>query len=391
MGKVLFNDKADCMGCSACFAACPKNAIEMKADSEGFLYPQIQEAKCIDCGKCERVCPLKNERSERLPLCFLGAKHKDPQIRASSSSGGVFSLLAEGVQQAGGVIYGAAFDKSFSVKHMRAETEDAWHPFRTSKYVQSDMGNCFAQVEKDLQAGRKVLFTGTPCQVDGLKRYLGSEEKMTNLLTCDIICHGVPSPRVWKDWLESLKSQGKFAIGRINFRDKENVGWHRSTVTIWDLEGKVRLKEGQTQALFFRLFFNHLILRPACHRCGYASFNRPGDITLGDFWGVEKQFPEFDDDKGVSLVMCNTQKGREQLSCIFQALELQSAEQAQCVQPNLEGPSTCYGDRAGFWREYDRFGLTHAAKYAGHVPLSRVEGLWYRVYRKVVRILSRKR
>ena len=367
MSRRLFDNKAECTGCTACFATCPVKAIRMVPDEEGFLYPQIQKELCIHCGKCDRVCPQKEERSQRNAPSFYAVKHEDSTIREKSSSGGFFSLLAQYVEEKKGVIYGAAFDDEFVVRHMRAETESKWKRFRTSKYVQSDLGDTIAQVKCDLEQERMVLFTGTPCQVDGLKRALKGNKYLDWLVTCDVVCHGVPSPKVWMDWLAFIKKHKNIEIDRINFRDKEHVGWHDSTITIWDKNGEICLKEKQNEAIFSRLFFDHYIVRPSCFHCKYSNLNRPGDITIGDFWGVEKCFPEFDDNMGISLVLCNTIKGKNLFHAVRHQMATVKLEQFQCMQPALETNYQKPEGRDYFWEWYISAGLASTLQIMGYV------------------------
>ena len=234
----LFEKKSDCCGCTACYGVCPKSAITMQEDDEGFVYPAIDPAACVQCKKCETVCPLKTPREENEPLRLMGAKNTDEDVRKNSSSGGVFSLLAGYVQAQNGVIYGAAYDESFAVRHMRAEGED-WKAFCVSKYVQSHMDDVFSLVRKDLTDGKTVLFSGTPCQVDGLQRYLRNVKVDTaKLITCDIVCHGTPSPKIWQAYLRYVEKTGKVKVGAVSFRNKDEVGWHGSTLTVWCFFGQ---------------------------------------------------------------------------------------------------------------------------------------------------------
>lgn len=357
--------KDKCAGCGACYNVCPVNAITMEENQEGFLYPEINGEKCFECKKCQSVCPVKNTNQNSVPLAIYGCKNSNENIRINSSSGGVFSLIAEYVENNKGVIYGAAFDKDFSVKHQRGETFEIWNAFSQSKYVQSDIGDVYNLVKKDLDNENMVLFSGTPCQVEGLKRVVYNHKNKDNLITCDIICHGVPSPKVWKDYLEDVKKTYKKQIGSINFRDKEKVGWHESTLTIKDKSDNIILKEKHSQNVYSKMFFNHWTMRPSCFSCPYANFNRTGDITLGDFWGIEKHFLEFDDNKGVSLIMCNTEKGKKIFSEISILTEKFEVQKEQCVQPNLVNPSTPSDFRKQFWNTYKKWGYKYTTQILG--------------------------
>lgn len=373
---LLFSNPQECFGCSACASICPRSAIKMERDNEGFLYPVVQENLCVSCKMCLQVCPKRNGSPTGTPLRILGAKAKELPLRMRSSSGGAFSWLARWTQMRGGVICGVAFDEDFLAVHRCAEEEKDWSVFCTSKYMQSTLGNSFRQIRRYLDDGRAVLFTGTPCQVAGLQRYLANcGTDAQRLVTCDIVCHGTPSPMVWRDYLDYLCKITHHRIGSVNFRNKQNVGWHGSTLVIHDTDGNTLLEGNQGDNCYFQLFFRHLILRPSCHICPYASLSRPGDVTIGDFWGVEKSFPEFDDDKGISLLFCNTEKGLDvwrQISEHFDTLEL-SAE--QCLQPNLHTPAQKPGWRQGFWEGYRDVGFARMAKNMGLLPLTPWERL----------------
>ena len=361
-------EKEACCGCTACYAVCPKKAISMCQDEEGFQYPVVDQGKCVNCGLCIKKCPLIRENAAKDTECFYAVINNQENVRAASSSGGAFSALAQHVVGCNGVVYGAAYDAEFAVRHIRTDA-DTWERLRTSKYVQSDMGDIFLQVKADLQQGRMVLFTGTPCQIDGLKNSL-SDINTANLITCDLICHGVPSPRIWREYLTQLKKETKKEIAKINFRNKSEHGWHNSTLRIESVDGAVLADEQQSQGFFFRLFFSHLILRPSCNSCHYANLKRVGDITIGDYWGVEKHYSQLDDNKGISLVMVNTAKGLETMEEIKKNCTVIPVAKEECMQPNLEAPAKVYGGHDLFWRTYQRYGLKFAGKRMGYIPKS---------------------
>ncbi len=382
MPEKLYDTKYGCCGCSACYSVCPVNAISMKEDEEGFKYPHIDQNACISCNQCESVCPLKKENSKLNPIHIYAAKNKNEDVRRKSSSGGMFSLIANYVESKNGVIYGAAFDDNYNVLHMRAENTEKWKKFCVSKYVQSDLNDTFCDINKDLKSGRKVLFSGTPCQVDGLKRYLEKTKTDTdNLLTCDIVCHGTPSPKVWGDYLEYLHNRYDKKIGFVSFRDKEKQGWHNSKLTIKDNKWNTILSEVHAENFYSQLLFRHYILRPSCHHCKFANFHRPGDFTLGDFWGIEKNFPKFDDDKGISLVMVNTKKGTDIWNIIHNDAECFEVTQEQAVQPNLVEPSQENSSRESFWNWYNKYGLKRIGQRMGYIPANTVEKMLIFLYR----------
>lgn len=346
-------DKKDCCGCTACSSICPQEAIKMKPDFEGFLYPVVDKQLCINCGLCQTVCAFQDRSSDELkkPLVYA-VKHKNELVRANSSSGGGFSAIAECILSLGGSIYGAIFDNNFKVVHERSVK--SYTQFRGSKYVQSDMRDCYAMSKKDLEAGKKVLFTGTPCQIAGLKSYI-PKKLQEGLITCDLVCHGVPSPKVWNDYLIFLEKENNQKINYVNFKDKSKMGWHNSTLTIKGVAAI--LSETQNTNAYFYLFSNNLILRPCCFHCKFANLYRPGDITLADFWGIEDFKPEFDDDKGISLVLINSLKGAQIWDLISEKLSVRNSNLRECVtkkQQNLSEPSKNFGGREQFWQDYKK-------------------------------------
>lgn len=329
---IQIKNKKDCCGCSACVQRCPKHCISLKEDVEGFLYPQVDVSSCIDCGLCEKVCPVLHPYEPRNPQLVFAAKNRDEKIRIESSSGGVFTALAETVICEGGVVFGACFDEKWEVMHTYVETLEELSRFRGSKYVQSRMGNCYQQAETFLKEGRKVLFSGTPCQISGLKLYLRRE--YDNLLTVDLICHGVPSPGVWRKYLKEEVARkrekntvlphpihGENAlIEGISFRDKM-LGWKKysfalalSTTNGSGEKFSFCSRIPFTENTFMRGFLADLYLRPSCYACPTRCGKSGSDITLGDFWGIEYVKPEIDDDKGLSCVLANTDKGSEMVA-----------------------------------------------------------------------------
>jgi coenzyme F420-reducing hydrogenase beta subunit len=334
---VEFKKNEDCCGCSACIQRCPKQGITLEEDYEGFLYPVVNKDRCTNCGLCEEVCPVINEGNMRKPMCVYAAKNADEKIRRKSSSGGIFTLLAERIIKEKGVVFGARFDENWEVVHDYVETKENIALLRGSKYVQSKIGNTYQQAEQFLKARKQVLFSGTPCQIAGLKLFLGKE--YDNLLTADLVCHGVPSPKVWRLYISEIAENQiikmvdnpliskKEIISTINFRDKIH-GWKKSCFTLQYLYSNNANKESTWlveplyKNIFMRGFLKDLYLRPSCYACSSRSFKSGSDITIGDYWGIQHVLPEFDDDKGVSLVMINTNKGE----AIYKQLEQESIE-----------------------------------------------------------------
>lgn len=309
---ILIKDKSACCGCSACYAICPKQCISLSADKEGFLYPVVNAEVCINCGLCEKVCPVLHPKKKEVQPDVFAVINTDEKIRLQSSSGGVFTLIAEKVIDKGGVVFGARFNENWEVVHDYTETKEGLSYFRGSKYVQSNLGEAFNQAKSFLDAGRKVMFTGTPCQIAGLKNFL--RKSYDNLLAVDVICHGVPSPTVWKGYLnQSVKniyknqplSKGtlklKDVIQNINFRSKEN-GWKNYHVAIEYKKGE-RESTPFYQNMYMNAFLSDFSLRPSCFACPAKLDNMQGDITLADCWGIDKLKPEIDDDKGCGLML----------------------------------------------------------------------------------------
>ena len=337
-------NKKDCCGCGACVQRCPKQCITMQADNEGFLYPIVNTAACIDCGLCEKVCPVINQSEPRKPQKVYAAYNKNEDIRMQSSSGGIFTLLAEETIKNCGVVFGVKFNKDWMPEFGYTETLEGLSPFRGSKYVQAIVGNAYKKAEEFLKSGRNVLFSGTPCQIAGLKRYLRKE--YDKLLTVDIICHGVPSPKVWNMYLKETSSrllntipdeknsvvsaiggEPKSCIEAISFRSKI-TGWKKYSFLLklnfstFDGKNTVVFTEPFGENNFMRAFLSDTILRPSCYACPAKQGKSHSDITIADFWGIDTIDPAFDDDKGCCLVLLNTEKG----STVYNLFHLTSKE-----------------------------------------------------------------
>lgn len=348
--------KQDCSGCSACADVCPVCAIIMKADREGFLYPEIDARKCIHCGKCDRVCgftPKETaEHGHELPRAY-GIKHKDEATRLTSRSGAAFIAFSDYVLDQGGVIYGAAMQKDFSVRHIRAESKEIRDLMKGAKYVQSDVTGIYPQVAKDLSDGRSVLFSGTPCQVSGLHAMLDAKKIPTeNLICCDLVCHGTPSPAIWKDYIAFIEKKHGSAVEQANFRDK-SFGWDSHCESFILANGKKVVSRDYTD-----LFYDHIMMRPSCHNCHFANVNRVADITLADFWGIEKNDASFNDNKGVSLVLVSSVKGAEILEKVKDQLLWFECDIKNCIQPTLTKPTLASGRREQFWKEYSEMAFS---------------------------------
>lgn len=310
---ISINDKHQCCGCSACAQACPKQCISMQEDEEGFLYPHVNGASCIDCGLCEKVCPCLNISEAHDPLKVFAAVNPNDEVRMQSSSGGVFTMLAEAVINKGGVVFGARFDADWNVRHDYTESLEGLAPFRGSKYVQSVIGDSYLKAKAFLEEGRQVLFSGTPCQIAGLNHFLRKE--YDNLLAVECVCHSVPSPGVWRSYLKELvnaKGNTLMGIQSVNQRDKCS-GWKGYSCSISFKNGKKSISK-KDDNLWMRGFLVGLYTRPSCSNCPSKALHSYADIGLGDLWGITQLAPEIDDDKGVNIVLIHTEKGKKALS-----------------------------------------------------------------------------
>ncbi len=296
---------SDCCGCESCANICPQNCISMVRDAEGFSYPKINHEKCIKCGKCEKVCPSINAR-ENFPAQIppiLVVINPDEKVRRHSSSGGAFSAFSELILKDGGIIFGAGFDENWHVKHMSAENFDELENLRGSKYVQSKIGDIYKRVKSELESGRKVLFSGVPCQCAGLKNFLGKDYE--NLLTVGIMCHGVPSPLLWESYIKWLGRGHE--ISRVNFRSKR-FGWNNNHFEITFKDCGYYVKSNMSD-FYLQGFLLSTTQRPSCGSCKFKFPNLNCDILLGDAWGIQNFAPEMFDNRGASIIVVNTNIG----------------------------------------------------------------------------------
>ncbi len=329
--KVFLKEIIKCNGCSACASVCPKNCIIMLPNKFGFLYPQIDEKQCIDCGLCEKICPVINSAECSGSTKAYAVKNKDENVRVQSSSGGAFSAIAEKILNDGGIVFGAAFADGFkAVEHIAVDNAENLYKLRGSKYVQSRIGNSHAKVKYELENGRKVLFTGTPCQIGGLLSFL--KKDYSNLITQDIVCHGVPAPAVWEKYVEFREKKAGDKTSSVSFRCK-NTGWQAFSMQM-KFQNGAEYCVSNSEDPYMKGFLDNIYLRSSCYDCNFKTIHRKADITLADFWGVWNILPQFHDAKGVSLVMTNSAKGEEIIKSIDSEFEIIEADVNEAVKYN---------------------------------------------------------
>ena len=379
---ITIKDKSLCAGCSACANICPKKCIEMVADERGFLYPSVKKSECVQCGLCNKICPFLNPKEVKDDKNAYAAYYKDESVRGVSSSGGLFGCLAKEILNENGVVFGAAFADDFkSIKHIGIERKEDLPKLYGSKYLQSVIGDSYKSAENYLKADRLVLFVGTSCQVSGLKAYLRKDYE--NLLTVDVICHGTPSPRVWKDYADEKENEFQSKIVAADFRNKR-FGWDKSVVLLLFANGKEYCALGSKDD-YIKGFLMNLYLRESCYKCVCKGNNVLSDISLGDFWGIESVLPNFSDNKGTSAIILNTTKGKDFFNDIRHGLVTETVTYEDVLKGNsalvkpVEKPSK--SDK--FWNVYRKYGLTKAYKKCLKVSLAR------KCYRFVRRIGSK--
>ncbi len=359
----LFLQKKECYGCTACINICPNGAITMFPDEQGFLYPQINPCLCIECELCLKVCPFHNSFHMDGNLAepdIYGVKHKSDDVRMNSSSGGMFTAISNYMLEHGGPVYGAMFDKDFTVCHQKAGIREDCNKFRGSKYVQSDLRDVFREVKEDLMACQYVLFSGTPCQTAGLHNYLKGQVDLKKLFLCDLVCHGTPSPQIFKDYIDFLKNKFHSQIEDLTFRYKP-AGWRSQAMSVWFKNGETYMSAAGGD-IYYKLFLNNYILRSSCYNCKFANLHRPSDITIGDFWGIKNGPPDFEDEKGVSLILVNTRKGRTLFEAVSDRLYYRKSNIVEGMQVNLKEPSKPSPKIHEFWTDYQTHGFVYVAK-----------------------------
>lgn len=364
-------DKTKCCGCGACANICPKQCISMQTDEEGFLYPYIEQSQCVNCGKCNLVCSFRLNQKQRkinagkyldykegqfeTPITYA-VKHQTLAIRMASRSGGMFTALSNETLKNGGSVYGCVLNEEFLAVHIRADNVSARDKMRGSKYIQSNISCIFPLVKEDLQNDKHVLFSGTSCQIAGLKKYLGRD--YPKLLCVDIVCHGVPSSIVWKSYLSYMETKHKSPVKAAEFRNKKDFGWKSHVETLFFENGnKISSK------IFTSLFYSHIFLRPSCYCCPYKDIIHPGDITLADYWGIDKAAPGFNDDKGVSLVLLNNKKGTNAFDIVKGKIVFYPTRIEESLQPPLLHPFNAPLDRKIMWVLFYKTNFSNFMKF----------------------------
>ena len=375
-------DPKDCCGCTACASICAHDAIKMGPDTLGFLFPKVDTTICVECGLCEQVCAFNDNYdiadNFQQPKVY-GARHKNIGEVETSRSGAVFIAISDRILESGGVVYGAGFSDHFRVVHKRAATKEERNEFKGSKYVQSDLVGVFRQIKKDLKDGLTVLFSGTPCQTAGLSSYLGKSLR-NNLFLVDIICHGVPGPYLWRDYIRYLEKKQEDEIVEVNFRDKQEFGWHAHHETF-------RFKSDDKKKWFPNGFYKSIMFRQSCGNCHFCNTKRPSDITIGDFWGWDKLNSNINiDKKGLNLLLINTDKGKDMFYSVQEKLNVIAVNSDIYMQPNLVAPTRIHKKRNKFEQDYQNRGFEYVFTHEyDERPLWRqVASYIYQSFKKLV-------
>ena len=382
-----------CTGCSACANACPEQCIQMAADAEGFLRPKIDSSQCVVCGTCQNVCPVLHPKAHSHETVAYAAVHKDDAIRLESTSGGVFSLLCQWVLDHGGIVFGAAYADDFSVAHGCVEQASDLSKLRTAKYAQSAIGDSYRRAKTFLEQGRYVLFSGTPCQIGGLRTFLGKD--YGRLLTVDLICHGVPSPAVWEHYIQyrgEQDAQGERPTS-INLRSKES-GWAGYSIR-FDYAGGQTYRMPNSQDPYLRCFVKDLCLRPSCYACSFKGIDRCSDFTLGDYWGVWSQLPELDDNQGTSIVLLHSEKAKRIWPELLSGMKAVQVDADQCFSENPSALSSATepDDRQMFLSRYQSEDFSDLADELAPIPIppkpqTSVTSVLHRAAHKIKRMLG---
>ncbi len=341
--KNLYIKKEECCGCGACVDVCRRGAVKMAVDREGFWYPRIEEALCVDCGQCKRVCPVKKRDGEGTSRQYFGVQAKKENTRYLSSSGGMFPVLAEYVLKKQGVVWGAAFGKNMRVAHREIRSIEELDAVKRTKYVQSSLKGVYRRIDAELKEGKWVLFAGTPCQAEGLRLYLN--RFFPKLILMDLVCYGVPSPGIWGDYVKHLERKRRGRVTDFSFRDKRNKD--NGHTCVYKAGGR-EYAGSLYRDIYCRMYFSNHTLRPSCHACRFCSVERKSDFTIGDFWGIEKVKPDMEDGMGTSVVILHTRKAREIWEEVKDSLSWFRCEEKDVLQPRLTCPTAAAESRRIF-------------------------------------------
>lgn len=358
----LAEDK--CVGCGACATVCAKGAIRVIKNGEGFLHAYVDSSKCVDCGLCKKACPALNDPEKHSISEDVLAFKAEDAIRKNSTSGGAFAALARAVLAEGGVFYGAKLEDNRRVRHVRGATETDILSMQGTKYVQSDMTESLSLIAEDLKSDTLVLFSGTPCQVDAVNRFVEARRlPKDKLITVDIICHGVPSPKIYGEYIDWLVDEIGTSVEEYKFRSKK-ISWRGNSCMAILTDGR-EVKNDKRLNGFMNLYYSDNITNKSCYNCQYTSTERVSDITISDYWGIESILPEFEDALGVSMVILNTDKGNELFAKVYGERGVGSLTGVK--QPQLSFPTKLPDTRTAFWSEYRDLGLKSVLKTYGGV------------------------
>jgi coenzyme F420-reducing hydrogenase beta subunit len=371
----------DCCGCFLCLEICPVKCIEITESLDGFLYPKVNNNACVKCKKCITSCPILNFKNSNNKICSYSAQSKNTEYRKLSSSGGVFSIFMDYTINNHGVVWGAAFDNELKLKHLRAENINDCNQFRGSKYVQSEMLGVYSKVLTDLSTRPLVLFSGTPCQVAGLYSFLG--KKFENLVTCDLVCHGVPSPKVLKLYINYLQNTYKDKITNISFRDK-STGWKNFSIS-FDFLSRDKISSIHNKDPYMIGFLKNIFLRKSCYKCKFSKLPRIADISLGDYWGIENFDTNLDDDKGTSLIIVQNEKGQNFIDKCKDKMTLKKTNISNAVKYNscINGSVLPSPQRNDFFNDLEKLSFDKLIK-----KYMKPESNLKKILRKIKNILT---
>lgn len=383
--KMVRENKNECNGCGICKKLCKHEAIKLTKDKNGFVYPMINTDICVGCNICLKACKTLDNDLLTVKSAYA-VKIKDKKQLMSSTSGGIFTAISDYVLNNRGVVYGCVLDDEKNAVHKRAETKEQRDAMRDSKYVQSSIINVYDNVVKDLKEGKMVLFTGTPCQTAAIHRYCVSKECANQLYLCDIVCHGVASPDIFKQHIKYIEEKEKIKVSKIVFRDK-NLGWnkdHKRRLKCISSDGKIIYDD-----MFYKMYFNYnIISRPSCSKCRYSNVKRCSDFTMADYWGIENIHPEFENTNGVSLLMIRSQKGANLFSEIKDRVDYIETNIDSAVQynPRLKSPTVFPGNYNSFWSDYKVKGYKYVLNHYVNPNFTiRIENKLKRIYKRIRR------